>query len=590
MKLKNLSNWEYCDDLNCMLYFAQCIDEMLFNYTLDSYKAPALNSHTLCNEALLTIIEVKNGIINKGAIQPILEELEYSLKTDIISKSIYNEYLDTCLKKLKPTTDLDELYSLIELIKKGFENYNFLNGLTYNLKEKITQNLEKENIYFLSRIFITELINLGYNKNFIHRKVNDFFFSNSKITSTEQLDDFFKIFNFTINKYDVIFFTTRLFNEIKEVSSNLSIFITDSINEENLKPSIKNYINNVKSNKLFATITVETIDYYSAFFRAEKQIEKVTCLFNFFHHKNKLNWKTKILIRNNDTNEVFLIDKPESSILNCKDLRPNQASKDLKKIIKNFSFKPDSFERINKSLDLHSYALNAESIDNQMLNIWTAIETLIPKKVNQNKDRIIQISDVILPFQGVDYIKKIVQYFQKNLIDWNFTEFRHICEQVGEGNDTLEKISAFICLSKYQTLRNEISSKLVAQNYLILNNRLFFLNKTLSSIDNIKEILTNHIHRVNWHIQRIYRTRNLIVHSGQYFSFTPILIENLHTYFDLVIKQIFKLRIVENRVNTLEQSYTETNVRLEFQLDFLNKNKGKKIDEVEYITALFGIN
>ncbi len=590
MKLKNIDNWEYTEALNCFLFFAQSIDEMLFNYTLDTYKAPALNSHTLCDEALIIISEIEKDVINKGSLHSIIEELKLSLDKDIVSKQIFGDLMNSYKEKLNDTSDLKGLSSTIQLIGSIFQNNIYLNQTKELLIEKIKSNKEKEDILILTRIFVTELINLGYNSNFIFTKVNQFFFGNKKINMIDQISYFFEIFDFSKSKYQITFFAPMLFLEIKDSSENMGLKVSQDFNTDDLHPSNKGYVDNFKNEKIFVTAEEESVDYYSAYKSAENKIEKVACLFNFFHHKSKLGWKSKILIRNSENGDNYLITVPEPSILNCKDLRPKQASKDLKNTIKNFSLSTNSFRRLDKSLDLHSYALNTDSLENQLINIWTAFETLIPKKVNIQKDRIIQLSDIVIPFQSIDYIKKLILHLQKSLIDWNFNKYKYICKSVVEGDNNLEKIGAFVSLVKYEALRNEVYEKLAEDNYLLLLNRIFFLNKNLSETDTIKDLISKHSKRIEWHFQRMYRTRNLIIHSGRLFSFTSILIENLHSYFDIMIKQVFKLTIDEKRINTLEQSFSETQVRYNYHLNFLNQNKGEQLTDENYKRALLGLN
>lgn len=590
MRLKKIDNWEYKEELNCMLFFAQLLDEMLFNYTLDSYKTPALNTNTLCSEALSIISEIKRDVISKGALNSVIEELVYNLKTDLISEEIFGVQLDFYIKKLRNQSDLESVASTILLIRQAFQSNQFLNKIVEHLRTKIIENKEKEKIFKLARIYITELVNKGYDRNYIYNRVNNFFFNKTKIKSISQLDDFLSQFDFTKQKYKVTFFATRLFHEIREASKSMGLIVTDTIDETGLHPKIKAYISNIKTKKLFVTIESEAFDYYSAFLNAERIIEKVACLFNFFHHKNRLVWKPKILIINSDTKENILIPKPDSSILNCKDLRPKLASKDLKNTIKNFTLSHDSFRRVDKSLDLHSYALNTDTIENQLINLWTSFETLIPKKENIGKDRIVQLSEVVVPFQCVDYIKKFVQYVQKAILEWNYPTYKHICKTVTEGDNSLEQFGAFIALEKYDKLRTDTFTKLIEENYLILVNRIFFLNKILSDISLVQDFIKSHKSRIAWHFQRIYRTRNLIVHSGRLFSFAPVLVENLHSYFDLTIKQIFRLAIVEKKIDTLEQAFVETEVRFNYHLDYLEKNKTEMIDENNFKTVLFGIN
>jgi len=48
VKLFTAFQWDNIDGrLDGLLYFSQRLDEMLFHYTVDLYKAPVLNTHLL---------------------------------------------------------------------------------------------------------------------------------------------------------------------------------------------------------------------------------------------------------------------------------------------------------------------------------------------------------------------------------------------------------------------------------------------------------------------------------------------------------------------------------------------------------------
>lgn len=43
MRKNNLEAWTYTSSLNCLLFFAQRMDELLFHHTTDSYRYSALS-------------------------------------------------------------------------------------------------------------------------------------------------------------------------------------------------------------------------------------------------------------------------------------------------------------------------------------------------------------------------------------------------------------------------------------------------------------------------------------------------------------------------------------------------------------------
>lgn len=50
MKYLLPKNWSNCIKNDGILYFAQRLEEMLFNYTIDLYRMPLLNTHGLADE------------------------------------------------------------------------------------------------------------------------------------------------------------------------------------------------------------------------------------------------------------------------------------------------------------------------------------------------------------------------------------------------------------------------------------------------------------------------------------------------------------------------------------------------------------
>jgi hypothetical protein len=88
MKFAPLDNWEYSQPLEGLLFFVQRLDEMLFDYTLDSYNPPALNVPFLCIESLKTIDDIEEGVIDQNNLKHLLEELQWSLENDYASKNI----------------------------------------------------------------------------------------------------------------------------------------------------------------------------------------------------------------------------------------------------------------------------------------------------------------------------------------------------------------------------------------------------------------------------------------------------------------------------------------------------------------------
>ena len=68
MKYRSLKKWENVDKLEGLVFFAQLLEELLFHYSLDTYKPSALNTSSLCLELRGLLIDVENDLIEQANI------------------------------------------------------------------------------------------------------------------------------------------------------------------------------------------------------------------------------------------------------------------------------------------------------------------------------------------------------------------------------------------------------------------------------------------------------------------------------------------------------------------------------------------
>lgn len=73
---------------------------------------------------------------------------------------------------------------------------------------------------------------------------------------------------------------------------------------------------------------------------------------------------------------------------------------------------------------------------------------------------------------------------------------------------------------------------------VLLRQHLLWLRADVSSVARINDLIARHLDRVNWHLHRMYRTRNMLAHSGDQVPYLSALTENLHTYLDTLVYAI----------------------------------------------------
>jgi hypothetical protein len=137
-----------------------------------------------------------------------------------------------------------------------------------------------------------------------------------------------------------------------------------------------------------------------------------------------------------------------------------------------------------------------------------------------------------------------------------------------ESPNTLHRTLALLAVKDNDAIRSELYTEL--KDFHLLRFRAFQLHEILSSPEKVKLALTSHEQKVRWQIRRIYRTRNLIVHSGTRPTYIHSLIENGHDYLDQIIFDVMKLTCGEYRTSTLEQAFELSKIRYKRFMDQLS--------------------
>ena len=343
------------------------------------------------------------------------------------------------------------------------------------------------------------------------------------------------------------------------------------------------------ANWKFITISVETMDMYAARSAAVDKMESLSNLFSFYHHKNTLTYQDVCMVVETANPTTFMkIKKPTPNIVRCKDLKPLSASRLFIKAASQVDMEPGSLLRIVKSLRLHQAALTADTLENQFVNLFTALEILIPKQADSGKDRILQIYETLIPYLCLGYYDKLVSSVVDSIKQWNPAMLTHIEQTVTEGTTTNEKVCAYMLLQKYDNdLDTVVYTALTADHYYLLRHRMNRLHVLMEKPSELTKHLKHHEQKLKWHIDRIYRTRNLIVHSGAAPYYLETLLENIHSYYDILITRLIHDNIGRG-FKKLEYSYLMYDVDYKGYLDRLNKlqTNGDQLDENNILDAV----
>ena len=74
------------------------------------------------------------------------------------------------------------------------------------------------------------------------------------------------------------------------------------------------------------------------------------------------------------------------------------------------------------------------------------------------------------------------------------------------------------------------------KNYPVIRSRVSMLGD-IKTTKNLKGLIDKYVQRIIWHLYRMYRTRNAIIHSGEIPANIKYLGEHLHSYVDSTVTE-----------------------------------------------------
>ena len=554
MRYRNLKKFTNKNKTEGLVFFAQRSEELLFDYSLDSYKPSALHAPSLCSEAISTIKDINKGAIGKHNIEHILEELSHSISHDPVAKSL----LDLPASKyiLDPKKfNFDVLQNKLEILGRSLDPFRYFEKCSDLLLDAIISN-KKISIDTLTKLFYTSLINIGVHKTHLYEKVVKFFYQKKESQEISCNRDFekYKESIFPYSHTFTIYFTVS--NLINDISKSLGKFKCKILNKlpEELHTLAKDNQFKRTENELYIQVSdITSLDYYTAREKAEQHLSQLRDLFTLFHHKTQITWSDRSIVSQCCEDQPRIVCLPKNSMEKGEDLKPERASQLLNHMLKSFQMRGSDFSKFNRAVDFHGLSVNNSDPESQLLGLWIAIETIVP--TNTQRTKINQIVDGITPFIYMNYIGRLVRTLAGDMYRWHKYKSRQIIKEVSSSPNLSRAYKLLLLLSmpEHQNLRKKLYE--CCDDFHLIRYRAYCLSKHFSTPEKTLEMLNLHKQKVEWQLRRIYRTRNQIVHSGNTPSNIHTLIENGHDFLDQVILTITRMSASSYRIKTIQQAF-----------------------------------
>lgn len=597
MKYPNLSKWKYDPRLEGLLFFAQLVEELLFDYTIDTYRVPAMNSHTLADELCQTISDVESGVIRPGAIKPIKEELCDRLTKDPAATSILGEIRDELISCLNKNDTIAETKVRAELLKNKLDS-EYLTVNKRLLRETLPDVKQKERISSITRTLLTELIYVGYSPEYVYFETISYFFVAGKypriIDNITLIDDYLEKFSGRKLNLIAVFRGNENFDQLKDFAESTGIRIQSdaaSIRFRGQATKARNFLSdNNEPLPLYLIVDTTACDVFSARERGDDAIKLLVNLARYHVHRQDFNWSDQAVICSENNHSLGIYAKPVAATLR----RPEPDMSRLSALVGDtFStltaedrLKEESFLRIERAFIRHDMALKLEEPDSQLLELWAAIEVLLPT-YESGEEKIVRMARSIVPFETTEYAAKMAANLYLAIRNSGKCEALEIINEVAEGSNEIEKCLALVSIQDNEEKRDKLYK--ILEEHVLLRNRIFYIRNKIASAALIRKMLIAHDKRVTWQIHRIYRARNLYIHSGQSLEYVRILVENLHAYLDRVLDVLIEhINLSGYPVIDIDQICLDVRLEYDAHLKLLEKARDEVCTRDNYKVLLFG--
>lgn len=569
MEHHTLDNWKKDFRHDGLLYFTQRIEEMLFDYTDHIFKAPVLNTYLLAEEFLINAEFVKNNIVKQGSLKEIIDEFRSSFESDIVLEKHFDEQEKNKILRMVNNPQLEEQIKIMKYVLFLLKDYNM--WCKAFLEEIVPNEKEKKKIERGIRCYIPSLISSGYSHDFV-REYNNEVFNKREVKSLKSLGDFLERFNYEQKFFDVyiaIKLDSPKFQELLMSRMEIDFGTFDD-------PFFSEY---TKIGYRIVKLTTTAFDQYSA---ARSIYYELNRYFKYFCFLTELteNWCINI---------AKVVDSSDKNYyVNLRPVGVNHSKTKARKELGEFSdfiicgmqkCSTHTKTQIDRALNAHNTAIKDLDLNNRFLNLWSALEILFIS--DHNTSKILEVKNKIMPILQKDYIPSLFNSIQVELYQLMDRSTIENYESLFENNEKHFWYIYFITLKQYATQRGELYACL--KDYPLLRNRISFINEIFSNKKILRKTMQSFENRISWHISRLYRTRNTIIHSGIEPTNIYALVEHLHGYSDQSLFEIIVLLTRMGQLGSISNCLFDVQYRFAKMMDFLRNDGEFSKDDINYL-------
>lgn len=556
--------------------------ESLHRSTIDTYRARVMNPRTIIDELGELIKERLRGRIpNLKAIQYAAEEAKILLENSQETLLEFSPFSDqTIIANIGQlfNDQKPEVLKKILIVLKNFSqkyNYDYSTKLFKDLANKIETNdtaksiaeneTHLESIIKTTSFLITELMNKGFTKRFLYRKLSDIFNSKESKDFGLLFEKFQKLSEYEPTEYSVVFKLEIPDSVVSSLSSFKDVVISDTfpefgkfIEQGKVHPAVLAFKNNLGRSTHFYTYDLRAYDLFQALNKARINFSENIDLIHLGYSEEYINaWPQVLVVSKISETDYYFVTKALAYDLDGfykggKELYKSFVD-GITKIELNKEIKSDSKEKIKSAIRYLRLGNEAIEVEHKFINYWVALEYIFSDTITDNQDNTInKIKKVFPRIHSNIFVIRLIKDYHDNIKRLKLTK---------RVPDFSEKYMEYLCKeSTYNWIIENLSSDFPLLTYRALKIKAILFtpipaDKTESPIE---KRLKKHKKDLELHLARMYRIRNSIVHDAAIGKNIITITANLKYYLVFIISHIIK---------ALEQNHALRSIEDLFALD-----------------------
>ncbi|WP_126879960.1 hypothetical protein [Paraburkholderia kururiensis] len=282
--------------------------------------------------------------------------------------------------------------------------------------------------------------------------------------------------------------------------------------------------------RLFATMTVDAQDGRIAGSIASDHIASVLDVVRYDYERKNVHLADRFLVEK--TGRHILLPLPGSVPNPDSSLSAQQLEifmRRLQELVASGTLASETKDRIYSAFRLYRTGADSSNFENKLVNWWTAVEYLVKGSGSDGIGNGVEQS--LGPTVTLSYLPKHLLALRDILVNELKIELADAAGTPVELKSV--KLAEFYAL--LQDPAHRIAIETACNDAPFVRLHLRRLLAVFTDNGKLRLALSNHERRMRWHVQRIYRARCDIVHSGQRMVDATLLCANLEFYLKTVL-------------------------------------------------------